>query len=114
MKRNKIVGCLPGFMTSIGPLRLFGSPLQGWQTVSMGPAFDPTRINRASLSCPDQVSRKGYRVHHVELISSYLDQQVLRICASGMNRCRLIARPLFPGDRTAIDACDERQRPPQR
>src|SRR5690606_985008 len=32
-----IVACTPGLLTRLGPLRLFGSPLPGWQTLGMGP-----------------------------------------------------------------------------
>src|SRR2546430_15201898 len=49
---NGIVGCFPGLLVNVGRWRIFGSPLAGWQTVSLGPAYDPARfsteIGRAS------------------------------------------------------------------
>jgi len=41
---GEIVGCLPGLLTHIGPFKLFGSPLPGWQTGGMGQMFDATRV----------------------------------------------------------------------
>src|SRR5262245_11096776 len=46
---DDLVGCIPGLVVSIGPWRLFGSPRVGWQTLSMGPAFDPSRITTSEL-----------------------------------------------------------------
>ena len=43
-----IVGALPGLIVKVGRWRLFGSPLEGWQTVSLGPAFDPARLSMGS------------------------------------------------------------------
>ncbi len=77
-KQNEVVGCLPGFLTRIGPLRLFGSPLQGWQTVGMGPAFDDQKISTHQLVAPLlQFLEGSYGVHHVEIISSSLDHPAL-------------------------------------
>src|SRR5207247_3904112 len=36
-KGHDLVGCLPGLVSRIGPVRIFGSPLVGWQTGTMGP-----------------------------------------------------------------------------
>ncbi|HET9337171.1 MAG TPA: GNAT family N-acetyltransferase [Sphingomicrobium sp.] len=78
-KANRIVGCIPGFLTNVGPVRLFGSPLQGWQTVSMGPAFDRKSVSTDELIQPlIQYLGSRYGVHHVEIISSELDQQVMQ------------------------------------
>jgi predicted ATP-grasp superfamily ATP-dependent carboligase/CelD/BcsL family acetyltransferase involved in cellulose biosynthesis len=77
-KSGEIVGCLPGLLTSIGPLRLFGSPLQGWQTVGMGPVFNESKTSTAELMEPlVPFLEKSHGVHHVELISSTLDSAVL-------------------------------------
>jgi hypothetical protein len=78
-KGNRIVGCIPGFLTNVGPVRLFGSPLQGWQTVSMGPAFDGKAVSTDELVRP-LIEYLGSRhgVHHVEIISSELDLQVMK------------------------------------
>jgi CelD/BcsL family acetyltransferase involved in cellulose biosynthesis len=98
-KKNELVGCLPGFLTSIGPLRLFGSPLQGWQTVSMGPAFDHSRTSTEELIPPllDFLER-SHGVHHVELISSSLNQQTLESLRFRSESLPTYRARLFPGD----------------
>ncbi len=69
-----VAGCLPGLLVRLGPIRLFGSPLEGWQTVSLGPAFDPARLTTADMMetlVPYLEHRHG--VHHIELMSRDLD-----------------------------------------
>ncbi|HLV25938.1 MAG TPA: GNAT family N-acetyltransferase [Gemmatimonadales bacterium] len=68
-----IVACTPGLLTRLGPLRLFGSPLPGWQTLGMGPAFDPSRIGSHELvsGVVSYVERK-HGVHHIEMVSNSL------------------------------------------
>src|SRR5690606_7288881 len=57
-----------------GPLRLFGSPLPGWQTVSMGPVFDPELVTTADLIAPlPGFLEQNYGVHHIEIMSDRLD-----------------------------------------
>jgi len=98
-KGTKVVGCLPGFLTSIGPLRLFGSPLQGWQTVSMGPAFDPCLASTQELVAPlVKFLEDSYGVHHVELISSSLDQPVLESLRFRSEPLPTYRARLYPGD----------------
>jgi CelD/BcsL family acetyltransferase involved in cellulose biosynthesis len=73
-KDGEIVGCLPGFLVTIGLLRLFGSPLPGWQTISMGPAFDKNRISTHEvITLLLSFLRNRYRIHHLELMSRELD-----------------------------------------
>ena len=98
-RANRIVGCIPGFLTNIGPVRLFGSPLQGWQTVSMGPVFDPEAVATDEL-IPPLVAylRLRHGVHHVEIISSALDQQVMKDMRFRNEPLPTYRAPLFPGD----------------
>ena len=73
-REGEIAGVLPGLVTRLGPLRIFGSPLAGWQSVSMGPAFDPARIDTGEmmrLAVAHLERREG--VHHVEIIHHELD-----------------------------------------
>ncbi len=98
-KGTKVVGCLPGFLTTIGPLRLFGSPLQGWQTVSMGPAFDPCLVSTQELMAPlIKFLEDSYSVHHVEMISSSLDHQILECLRFRNEPLPTYRARLFPGD----------------
>lgn len=69
-----VVGCLPGLLRQLGPLRLFGSPLEGWQTVSLGPAYDPERLTTAEMmSVLRPFLERHYDVDHVELMTPDLD-----------------------------------------
>jgi Acetyltransferase (GNAT) domain len=73
-KDGEIVGCMPGLLTSVGPLRLFGSPPPASQSASMGPAFDQNRITTAEmmdLLVPFLEQRMG--IHHMEIMSPDLD-----------------------------------------
>jgi predicted ATP-grasp superfamily ATP-dependent carboligase len=98
-KGDRIVGCIPGFLTSVGPVRLFGSPLQGWQTVSMGPVFDAKAVSTDELVKPliDYLG-SNYGVHHVEMISSELDQQVMKDLQFKSEHLPTYRVPLFPDD----------------
>lgn len=96
-RANKIVGCIPGFLTNIGPLRLFGSPLQGWQTVSMGPVFDSKAVSTDELVSPlIDFLGKRYGVLHVEIVSSELDQQVMQELRFRREHLPTFRAPLFP------------------
>ena len=67
---QQIAGCLPGLLVRAGPLRVFGSPLPGWQSYSMGPVFDPEQVSASELTAaliPFLVGR--HVVHHIEMIS---------------------------------------------
>jgi Acetyltransferase (GNAT) domain len=73
-KAGEIVGCMPGLMSEVGPLRVFGSPPPGSQTVSMGPAFDEHRVSTPELMdalIPFLEQRLG--VDHMEIMSPDLD-----------------------------------------
>jgi Acetyltransferase (GNAT) domain len=73
-KHGQIVGCLPGLVSNVGPLRLFGSPPPASQSVSMGPAFDDKRVSTAELlevMVPYLETRLG--IHHMEIMSPDLD-----------------------------------------
>lgn len=73
-KDGEVVGCLPGLLSEIGPLRLFGSPPPASQTVSMGPVFDEQRVTTPEIMdavIPYLERRLG--VHHIEIMSPDLD-----------------------------------------
>ncbi len=96
---DRIVGCIPGIVTHIGPLRLFGSPLQGWQTVSMGPVFDSSAVSTEELVRPliDFLGSR-YGVHHVEIISSALDRQSMQELRFRTEPLPTYRVPLHPDD----------------
>ncbi|HEY9015407.1 MAG TPA: GNAT family N-acetyltransferase [Gemmatimonadales bacterium] len=71
---GEVVGCMPGLVSMLGPLRVFGSPPPASQTVSMGPAFDPQRITTAEMMdalVPFLDRQLG--IHHMEIMSPDLD-----------------------------------------
>jgi CelD/BcsL family acetyltransferase involved in cellulose biosynthesis len=71
---GQLVAAVPGLLTRLGGFTLYGSPLPGWQTVSLGPAFDPARVAAADL-CRSLITllERVHGVVHVELVSSDLD-----------------------------------------
>ncbi|MDP9423669.1 MAG: ATP-grasp domain-containing protein [Pseudomonadota bacterium] len=98
-RANRIVGAIPGFLTNIGPVRLFGSPLQGWQTVSMGPVFDCQAVSTDELIPPlIAYLRLRHGVHHIEIISSALDQHVMKDLRFRDEPLPTYRTPLFPDD----------------
>ena len=99
---QEIVGCLPGLFVRLGLLRLFGSPLPGWQTVSMGPLFDPRRVSTAELTAAlVPFLQRHYRIHHIELMCSHLDPDAMQ--ASRFRGAPVVTyrAALHPGDEAA-------------
>src|SRR2546425_13352770 len=71
---GQVVGCVPGLVVRLGFVRLFGSPLPGWQTPSMGPVFDRRRGTTQELATSLIVfleRRDG--VQHLELLGHDLE-----------------------------------------
>ena len=98
-KEGAVVGCLPGFLVNVGPLRLFGSPLPGWQTLSMGPVFDRSRLSAREM-VPALISylEQRYGVHHIELLTDALDNEVMEALGFQCKPTATFAAPMFPGD----------------
>jgi CelD/BcsL family acetyltransferase involved in cellulose biosynthesis len=98
-KGGSIVGCLPGLLARFGPLRLFGSPLPGWQTLSMGPAFDPVLLSTAEMLTPlISYLERRHSVHHIEIASSALDPDSMRRLGFRGERAGSYRARLFPHD----------------
>ena len=75
---GEIVGCLPGLLANVGPFRMFGSPMPGWQSVSMGPVFDPARVTPRELTeTLVRTLESRYGVDHIEMISGSLDEEAM-------------------------------------
>src|SRR2546426_12313602 len=63
-----IVGAIPGLLVRMGLLRLYGSPLPGWQTPEMGPVFDPRHVSTEELvGALVSFLERRHGVHHVEI-----------------------------------------------
>ena len=98
-KSGEVVGCLPGLLASVAGLRLFGSPLPGWQTVSMGPAFDPARLSTAELlGALLPVLEGQHRVSYIELLHNDLDPEVMRGLGFRGRPVFTYRAPLTPGN----------------
>ena len=98
-KSGEPVGCVPGLLVRVGPLRLFCSPREGWQTGSMGPLFDPTRVSSAELvSALVAFLDHEYRIHHIELATRSVDADVMARLGFRGQPLFTYRLPLFPGD----------------
>ena len=98
-KDGEVVACLPGLINELGPLRLFGSPPPSSQTVSMGPAFDESKVSTSEMLealLPYLERRLG--VHHVEIMSPDLDADVMQPLGFRGESWPTYRMPLDPGD----------------
>lgn len=95
---ERIVAAMPGLVARIGPLRLYGSPLPGWQTSSMGPAYDPAAVTTGELVAPltPFLARRG--IHHAEIMSNGLEPEPLAAAGWRGSVVPTYRVPLYPGD----------------
>ncbi|HYI96613.1 MAG TPA: GNAT family N-acetyltransferase [Bryobacteraceae bacterium] len=71
---GEIVGALPGYILRLGPLNVFGSPLEGSQTESMGPVFDPRRTSGpAIMAAAIDLLESEFNIHHIEIAGRDFD-----------------------------------------
>lgn len=98
-RHGQTVGCLPGLVAQVGPLRVFGSPLPGCQTASMGPLFDPERVSTAALLQAALAElESGHGVHHVEVVSDALEQGAMVSLGFQGRPVPTFRAPLHPDD----------------
>lgn len=96
---GEICGCLPGLVTSVAGWRLFGSPLPGWQTVSLGPAFDPGRLTTAEMiDVLVPYLEQRHRIDHIEIMTGALDGDAMGAAGFHGEPVFTYQAPLFPGD----------------
>jgi predicted ATP-grasp superfamily ATP-dependent carboligase/CelD/BcsL family acetyltransferase involved in cellulose biosynthesis len=94
-----IVACFPGLVVNVGRWKLFGSPLAGWQTWSIGPAFDPARFDTAAFaSAVVPYLEREHDVDHVELLHLGLDAGAMRAAGFKGEPVFTYRAPLFPDD----------------
>src|SRR5881628_2245788 len=94
-----VVAAIPGLIVRLGPLRLYGSPLPGWQTPGMGPVFDPRHVSTAELlGALVPVLERRYGVHHVELVSGSLDAPAMQALGFRGEAVPTYRARLYPGD----------------
>src|SRR5262245_22044311 len=98
-RQGRIVACLPGLVTRLGPLKLFGSPLPGWQTVGMGPLFDPSKVEAKELvSRLLPFLRAQCGVHHVEIMTDRLPADSMQAAGFRGEPFHTFRTELKPGD----------------
>lgn len=96
---GEVVGASPGLLARLGPLRLYGSPLPGWQTPIMGPVFDPARVpTRDLIVAVLAFLERRHGVHHVELLSDSLDDSAMRSLGFRPESVPTYRAPLWPDD----------------
>jgi len=94
-----LVGALPGLIVKVGRWKLFGSPLQGWQTVSLGPAFDPERFDtRAFAAALVRYLEREHDIDHIEMLHLGLDPDAMRAAGFEDEPVFTYRAPLFPND----------------
>lgn len=98
-RAGEIVGAQPGLLTTVGPWTLYGSPRAGWQTVSMGPAFDPALVDTTSLiAATVSYLESRYRVAQIELMLEGLDGDAMRALGFAGEPVGTFKARLHPGD----------------
>ncbi|MDQ2730103.1 MAG: GNAT family N-acetyltransferase [Armatimonadota bacterium] len=79
VRGSEVVGCIPGFVMIRCGVRIYGSALPGWQTLSMGPLFDPDRVSTRDLVCALlPFLEKKHGIHHVEITTPDLDPETMQ------------------------------------
>jgi CelD/BcsL family acetyltransferase involved in cellulose biosynthesis len=69
-----VVGAMPGYIVRLGPFTVFGSPLEGSQTESMGPVFDAQCTTGAAITAAAiPLLESEFNVHHMEIASRGFD-----------------------------------------
>jgi hypothetical protein len=100
---GEIVGYLPGLLVHLGPIRVFGSSLPGWQTVSMGPAYDPDRLSTEEMfRVAVPFLERRYAVDHIEILSSSLDGDAMAALGFRGQVVPTFLAPLRPGDEAGM------------
>jgi ribosomal protein S18 acetylase RimI-like enzyme len=98
-KAGETVGCIPGFIVRLGPIRLFCSPREGWQTDGMGPVFFPDRVGSGDLvSALIAFLESRHGIHHIEMSAATLDPSVMQQLGFTGQPIFTYRIPLFPGD----------------
>ncbi len=98
-KNGDVVGCLPGLLARVGLWRGFGSPLPGWQTVSLGPVFDRRRVSaRELVSLLVPYLQLVHGVSYIELMTSDLEPAVMSALGFRGQTVFTYRAPLDPAD----------------
>ena len=98
-KHGEVVGCMPGLLARVGLWRGFGSPLPGWQTVSLGPVWDRRRVSaRELLSLLMPYLQLVHRVSYIELMTSDVAPALMRALGFRGEPAPTFRAALYPDD----------------
>ncbi|HXL07652.1 MAG TPA: GNAT family N-acetyltransferase [Gemmatimonadales bacterium] len=98
-KRDEVVGCMPGLLARVGLWRGFGSPLPGWQTVSLGPVWDRRRVSaRELLALLVPYLQLVHHVSYIELMTSDLAPALMRALGFRGEPAPTFRAALYPDD----------------
>jgi len=98
-KNGEVVGCMPGLLARVGLWRGFGSPLPGWQTVSLGPVWDRRRVSaRELIGLLVPYLQLVHRVSYIELMTSDLAPGLMRALGFRGEPAPTFRAPLYPTD----------------
>ena len=98
-KGAEVVGCMPGLVARVGLWRGFGSPLPGWQTVSLGPVWDRRRVSaRELVGLLVPYLQLVHRVSYMELMTSDLAPAMMRSLGFRGEPAPTFRAPLYPDD----------------
>ena len=98
-KSGEVVGCMPGLLSRVGVWRGFGSPLPGWQTVSLGPVWDRRRVSaRELLAVLVPYLQLVHGVSYIELMTSDLAPALMRALGFRGEPAPTFRAPLYPDD----------------
>ncbi len=98
-KSGEVVGCMPGLLSRVGVWRAFGSPLPGWQTVSLGPVWDRRRVSaRELLGVLVPYLQLVHGVSYIELMTSDLAPALMRALGFRGEPAPTFRAPLYPDD----------------
>ena len=110
-RERQVVGCLPGLLVRVGPLRVFGSPLPGWQSAGMGPVFDAARVSAVEITAAlIAFLERHHGVHHIELMSSTLDHAAMRAAGFTGSPVPTFRCPLFADEKAQRKALKDSAR----
>src|SRR5207237_5150157 len=98
-KSGDVVGCMPGLLARVGLWRGFGSPLPGWQTVSLGPVWDRRRVSaRELVSLLVPYLQLVHRVSYIELMTPDVAPELMRALGFRGEPAPTYRAPLYPDD----------------
>src|SRR5438093_8122583 len=96
---GQVVGCVPGLVVRLGFVRLFGSPIPGRQTPSMGPVFDRRRVTTQELATSlITFLERRHGVQHIELMGNDFEAEAMAALGFGGGQVPTFRARLFPND----------------